>query len=99
MTEIYERVVAELTANFDLEESEITPDTSLRELELDSLALLELCVIFEERHGLKLVEEAAAALPERPTVADLAAFLETSLAAVGSPEAAGAAATSAATPA
>ncbi|MFE3517555.1 acyl carrier protein [Streptomyces sp. NPDC059166] len=46
-----------LSEHFEIDPGQVRPDATFEELELDSLAVLELVVVIEERTGLELPEE------------------------------------------
>lgn len=52
-TDTYDLVRAVLTSTFRIPEDELSPDVTLEQLELDSLALAEFVLVLEERTGVK----------------------------------------------
>ncbi|MGI5877631.1 MAG: acyl carrier protein [Christensenellales bacterium] len=63
-----------LVSEFDMDASEITPDTSLADdLAMDSLEIMELLIALEKRLGITIPTEE---IVELKTVAQVAAYLE-----------------------
>ncbi|NLG36393.1 MAG: acyl carrier protein [Clostridiales bacterium] len=63
-----------LVSEFDMDASEITPDTSLTDdLAMDSLEIMELLMALEKKLGITIPAEDIA---ELKTVAQVAAYLE-----------------------
>jgi acyl carrier protein len=56
-TEVRELIISELTELADLEPEAIKPEASLEDLGVDSLDLVELAQIIEERYGVHLERE------------------------------------------
>lgn len=54
MSDTYQRLVDLLSGSFGLDAADITPDSTLGGLELDSLALVELSVASQEEFGVEL---------------------------------------------
>ncbi|MFI0242345.1 acyl carrier protein [Streptomyces sp. NPDC016845] len=52
-TAMYDVLVTKLTTDLGIEEKDIRPDATFADLEIDSLAALELGVILEEDLGIK----------------------------------------------
>ena len=75
MPEIYPLIVSALTENFGLVADEIHPGANFNELGLDSLALVELSIIVQERIGIQLDD-----VDKNATLAEIAAYLETAIA-------------------
>ncbi|MGI5337576.1 acyl carrier protein [Streptomyces sp. CA-181903] len=73
MPENYEAVRSLLTDAFRIPEDVIRPEATLEQLELDSLALVELSLIIHERFGVNLGGER---VPADTTVAEMAARLD-----------------------
>lgn len=46
-----------LSEHFEIDPAQVRPDATFEELELDSLAVLELVVVIEEQTGVELQEE------------------------------------------
>ncbi|MET1072145.1 MAG: phosphopantetheine-binding protein [Umezawaea sp.] len=61
-----------LATKFDVPEQEITPEATMDELDIDSLALAELALALEERIGVKIEDHEAG---KDTTVAQLTATL------------------------
>ncbi|MCS0638604.1 acyl carrier protein [Streptomyces sp. LP05-1] len=55
----YATIRTALITDFRVPEDEVTPDATLEQLELDSLALAEFALILEERLGVKIDSEHA----------------------------------------
>ena len=53
MSAIYDNVVAALTEHLGVDPVRISLDATLEDLELDSLALLELAVVLQDEAGIK----------------------------------------------
>ncbi|WP_020636091.1 acyl carrier protein [Amycolatopsis alba] len=73
MTSSYHRICELLVSNFDLPRSELDPGITFTQLDLDSLSLVEMTVLFEDEFGLDIdpatdldrtLAEAAAAVDE-----------------------------------
>ncbi|MBT2386622.1 acyl carrier protein [Streptomyces sp. ISL-11] len=76
---LFDQVADELVKAFQVDREDITPDSTLEELGLDSLALMELTVRFEDQTGLELPDTEDARLGTRSTLADITAVLGTVL--------------------
>lgn len=59
MTSIYELTIRHLVDDFGIDPSLISPETTLAELDLDSLSLAELAVILQEQTGIRLDDMSA----------------------------------------
>ncbi|HEY9441369.1 MAG TPA: phosphopantetheine-binding protein [Streptomyces sp.] len=57
MSDVYNRMVKLLQAGFGLEADEITPEQTFSDLELDSLALVELSLAAQEEFGVPVNDE------------------------------------------
>ncbi|MGI5466663.1 acyl carrier protein [Streptomyces sp. CA-132043] len=58
MAQINEATLAQLLSeHFEIDADQLRPNATFDELELDSLAVMELVVVIEEQTGLELVEE------------------------------------------
>ncbi|MBR3979725.1 MAG: acyl carrier protein [Bacteroidales bacterium] len=67
--EMIEKMVSILASEFEVEESEITPDAKIKEtLHLDSLSLVDMVALIEDEFGAKIPN---ADLPTIKTFADL----------------------------
>ncbi|MEU7135939.1 acyl carrier protein [Streptomyces sp. NPDC046261] len=69
----------ELVTVFNVDREAVTPHTTLEDLGLDSLALLELTVRFEDRTGVELPETEDAGLGTRSTLTEICVALEKAL--------------------
>lgn len=56
--ELLDDVAATLAAIGGVDPAEVTPDRSLRDLDIDSMALVEIVVSLEDRFGLLIADEA-----------------------------------------
>ncbi|WP_327667687.1 MULTISPECIES: acyl carrier protein [unclassified Streptomyces] len=72
-TDTYGVVCAALTSTFRIPEDELTPDVTLEQLELDSLALAEFVLVLEENLGVKAEGERA---NRSTTLAEVTAYLD-----------------------
>ncbi|MDX3131221.1 acyl carrier protein [Streptomyces europaeiscabiei] len=72
-SDTYDLVRAALTSTFRIPEDELSPDVTLEQLELDSLALAELILVLEESLGVKADGELAT---RTTTLADVSAHLD-----------------------
>ncbi|MFF4507478.1 acyl carrier protein [Streptomyces sp. NPDC001401] len=72
-TDTYRAVCAALTTTFRIPEDELSPDVTLEQLELDSLALAEFVLVLEERLGVRADSGAAA---RSTTLAEVTAYLD-----------------------
>ncbi|MCW7946995.1 acyl carrier protein [Streptomyces hygroscopicus] len=57
MSDTYERLVALLAEGFGLEAGEIDPERTFSELEMDSLALVELGLTAQQEFGVTIADE------------------------------------------
>ncbi|MEV7863162.1 phosphopantetheine-binding protein [Streptomyces hirsutus] len=57
MSDVYDRLIKLLADGFGLEAPSLRPDDTLGNLEMDSLALVELTVAVEEEFGVVLTNE------------------------------------------
>ncbi|MGI5506413.1 acyl carrier protein [Lentzea sp. CA-135723] len=57
MSTTIERLTAVLVSRFGISEGEVSSDTKLTDLDLDSLALIELGMVAEKEFGIKISEE------------------------------------------
>ncbi|QHC23795.1 acyl carrier protein [Streptomyces sp. GS7] len=71
MTTTYEFIADLLTEHMGVPEDIIKPDATFWDLELDSLTLVELTVIINDRLGIKLTEEDI-----RPTLGEFCQIVE-----------------------
>ncbi|MFJ2863636.1 acyl carrier protein [Kitasatospora sp. NPDC087314] len=76
MSTAYETIRASLVDEFDVAPAMVTPDATLASLALDSLALVELSLVVEERLGVTVAD----VTPDR-TLGELAAHADAALAA------------------
>ncbi|GAA3773030.1 hypothetical protein GCM10022403_005230 [Streptomyces coacervatus] len=72
-TDTYGVVCAALTSTFRIPEDELSPDVTLEQLELDSLALAEFVLVLEERLGVRADSGAAT---RSTTLAEVTAHLD-----------------------
>jgi acyl carrier protein len=72
-SDTYDLVRAALTSTFRIPEDELSPDVTLEQLELDSLALAELILVLEESLGVKADGELAT---RTTTLAEVSAHLD-----------------------
>ncbi|GAA2461994.1 acyl carrier protein [Streptomyces mauvecolor] len=75
MSDVYERFVG-LLASFGVERGEVEPGHTFTELELDSLALVELTLLVQEEFGVKIGDDDLAA---HDTIAQAAAVIGSKL--------------------
>jgi acyl carrier protein len=80
MSDTYESLRTLLTEKFEVDAALIRPEASLEDLDLDSLAVVELFVLLQERWEVPLDEGGAVA---SLTVADTTALLDAGLFAAG----------------
>lgn len=59
MTIMYDRLVELLVTRFQVDRSEIKPDVTFEDLEMDSLFLVELLVVVQSELGVKISEDTA----------------------------------------
>ncbi|MFD8084412.1 acyl carrier protein [Kitasatospora sp. NPDC059722] len=78
MSSTYETLRSCLVDEFDVLPARVTPDATLASLDLDSLALVELSLLVEERIGVTVAD----ITPDR-TLGELAAHADATLAAEG----------------
>ncbi|QDQ09658.1 acyl carrier protein [Streptomyces spectabilis] len=76
MSSTYDRLVGLLAKGFGIEPGETAPDNTFDELELDSLALVELTLAVQEEFGLTLTDDD---LQAKNTLADAADVLDAKL--------------------
>lgn len=57
MSTTIERLTAVLVSRFGISEGEVSSDSKLTDLDLDSLALIELGMVAEKEFGIKIGEE------------------------------------------
>ncbi|WP_416971083.1 acyl carrier protein [Streptomyces sp. 4F14] len=57
MSDIYHRMVTLLQTSFGLEADEISPEQTFNDLELDSLAMVELSLAAQEEFGVQVGDE------------------------------------------
>ena len=74
MTATYDRVASLLSSRLGVPESDITPDATFEELDLDSLDLVEFALGAEEEFGVRISDDEAEGLK---SVGDAVALLET----------------------
>ncbi|MFJ9817497.1 acyl carrier protein [Streptomyces sp. NPDC101151] len=72
-TDTYDHVRAALTSTFRIPEDELSPDVTLEQLELDSLALAEFVLVLEERLGVRAESGRAT---RTTTLAEVTAYLD-----------------------
>lgn len=89
MSETYDRLVDLLVDRFEVDRSEIGPDTKFEELDMDSLFLVELLLVIQSEFKVAIGEDAAT---PGDTVAAVAELIDDVLP-VSSPSAATASAT------
>ncbi|MEU9186263.1 phosphopantetheine-binding protein [Streptomyces sp. NPDC048484] len=86
MQAVYDHIVNVLTTKFEVDAERIRPEVSLIDLELDSLAVVELYVTLQEDFAVHLdEEEGPAALPLK----DFAKDVDDQISAAGASPAAG----------
>lgn len=73
MSAVYDKVKALLVDKFGVEESEVAPDASFEDLDLDSLDLVEFALAAEEELGVRITDEEAEQLE---TLGDTVKLLE-----------------------
>ncbi|MEU4209943.1 acyl carrier protein [Streptomyces sp. NPDC026206] len=76
---LFPYVLEELVSAFSVDRPAVTPDATLEELGLDSLALMELTVRFEDLTGVELPEDTDTELGARSTVEEICTALEKAL--------------------
>ncbi|MFH8367586.1 acyl carrier protein [Streptomyces sp. NPDC018031] len=57
MSSTYDRLVTLLGDGFGIEPGEVTPETTFEELDLDSLALVELTLTAQDEFGIQLADD------------------------------------------
>ncbi|GAB2819356.1 acyl carrier protein [Streptomyces daliensis] len=57
MNSTYDRLTGLLATGFGIEAGEVTPESTFEDLELDSLALVELALATQEKFGVSLSED------------------------------------------
>jgi acyl carrier protein len=72
---LFDQVADELVKAFHVDREAISPDSTLEALGLDSLALMELTVRFEDQTGLELPDTEDARLGTGSTLADICTVL------------------------
>ena len=65
-----------LRKNFDLEPEVVHPDARLEDLEIDSLAVIEVLFAVEDEFGITVPSEPAAQQGSLKTVGDLVAYID-----------------------
>ena len=70
-------VQAILKANFDLAPERLQPEARLEELEIDSLAVIEVMFAVEEEFGITVPSEPAAMQTQMKTIGELVAYVDT----------------------
>ncbi|MFD7342144.1 acyl carrier protein [Streptomyces violascens] len=78
MAPVLSLLIAKLVEHFGRDPESITPQSSLEELELDSLAVLELLTILVDEHGIPMPEDSGS-LKESSTLSDVAELIEQTL--------------------
>ncbi|MET9319453.1 acyl carrier protein [Streptomyces sp. NPDC003038] len=78
MAEMYEILVDHLTEHFSVPGDELNPDITFTEVGLDSLALLELVTILEDRYDVRIVDREDLPRPDT-SLGDLAAWFESTV--------------------
>ena len=66
-----ELITSTLTETFDLDPAEVMPERTFEDLGLDSLALVEMGLMLQERTGISLDD-----VPLRTTLGELAALMD-----------------------
>ncbi|MFG2827120.1 acyl carrier protein [Streptomyces sp. NPDC048434] len=66
-----ELITSTLTETFDLDPAEVTPERTFEDLGLDSLALVEMGLMLQERTGISLED-----IPLQTTIGGLAALMD-----------------------
>jgi acyl carrier protein len=72
-----------LKANFDLGPVVPQPDTALEDLDIDSLAVIEVLFEVEEKFGITVPSEPASIQARLKTIGDLVAYIDELIAAQG----------------
>jgi acyl carrier protein len=73
MSDVYDRLVTLLTSTVGLQKHEIEPDRTFNDLEVDSLALVELTLVAQKEFGVPLSDEE---LSPWDTIAQAAKIIE-----------------------
>jgi acyl carrier protein len=73
MSSTYDRLVGLLAKGFGIEAGEVVPENTFEELELDSLALVELTLAAQEEFGITLTDDD---LHAKNTLAEAAGVLD-----------------------
>ncbi|KAA6212126.1 acyl carrier protein [Streptomyces albofaciens JCM 4342] len=76
---LFPHLASELEQAFGIDRAAATPETTIEALGLDSLALMELVVRYEDEHGAELPDTADGRLGTTSTLADICAVLEQAL--------------------
>lgn len=84
MSATLDLLVTTLIDHFGMEEKTVTGQSRLDELEVDSLAMLEMLTILEDEHGIPLPEDATD-IQAHATLEQVAALLEATAAAAVTP--------------
>ncbi|MFF8785030.1 acyl carrier protein [Streptomyces sp. NPDC015125] len=66
-----ELITSTLTETFDLDPAQVTPERTFEDLGLDSLALVEMGLMLQERTGISLED-----VPLQTTIEELAALMD-----------------------
>ncbi|MEW1748830.1 acyl carrier protein [Streptomyces angustmyceticus] len=66
-----ELITSTLTETFDLDPADVTPERTFEDLGLDSLALVEMGLMLQERTGISLED-----VPLQTTIEELAALMD-----------------------
>ncbi len=80
MSQVYDKVKELLVDKFGVEESDIRPDATFEDLDLDSLDLVEFALAAEDEFGVRITDEEAERLD---TLDDTVSLLEEKGAKVG----------------
>ncbi|KAB1988193.1 MULTISPECIES: acyl carrier protein [Streptomyces] len=80
MNDVYERLVILLAEGFGLEAGEIEPELTFSELEMDSLALVELGLTAQQEFGVALADED---IQSGDTIGQAAKTIEAKMAGLG----------------
>ncbi|MEV4442778.1 acyl carrier protein [Streptomyces sp. NPDC049577] len=75
VTAVLPLLITCLVEHFGRDPEAVTADTRLEDLEMDSLAVLELLTVLEDEHGIPLPEDTGS-LHDGSTLADVAALIE-----------------------
>ncbi|MEV5646071.1 phosphopantetheine-binding protein [Streptomyces flaveolus] len=76
MSAFYERLIVLLTTKLGVSHEDVSPDATFEDLDMDSLALVELTDILDAEFGISIEE---GAVGKQTTLADVAKVLETYL--------------------